>query len=131
MDRSTWVFDRERAAAGEMPVMRDGTEVKRYFDSGLNILLPIAAWPTNYHYPLSYAANGLRSQEITSDADLVHPPKMRKVRKVRVAVYMNGSGEVCSLTNDAAYRGSAFDTIVHQRRKDGALIDVVEVEVPA
>lgn len=118
-------FDRARLDAGEMPTRtRNGTKVLKVFDSGLNVELPIAAWLEGLSWPaFFYQPDGRYSSVHPHDLDLVHEPKMRKVR---VLVYRNTHGGIGAASEeDAKDCGVSIDDL----RTEGRLLHVLEVEV--
>lgn len=117
-------FDRARFDAGEMPTRtRDGRKVLKVVDSGLDLEYPLAAWIEKYGVR-SYTRNGFYFNDGRVGVfDLVHEPKMRKVKVA--LLFDNGvpihCKDVASLDDDHM----AF----WERR--GMFFKVIEVEVPA
>lgn len=124
-------FDRERFDRGEMPTRtRGGGKVLHVHDSGLDVDYPISAWIDGHARPFSFGRGGSFSRcGQTTDFDLVHEPK---TRKVRVAITHRDAGGSWAFTEDEARRwGVSFDVRVRQHEGRGDLIQILEVEVPA
>ncbi len=119
-------FDRARFDAGEMPTRtRNGSRVLWCADSGLDIDYPVVAIIEGYD-SIEYTRDG-KAWANGPDAghDLVHESKMRTLR---IAVCRNiVSGGI--YTTDSGINKD-FDSYVAERREDGRLLHLIEVEVP-
>lgn len=116
-------FDRERLAAGELPVTRDGQEVLAIFDSCLDVKYPISAWIPGSDAPLGFTSEGLYYSDQIHNFDLVYPPK---TRKVQVVVYKTPGNKVLAFTSDSY---GEPEHCINSLRKNGAFFDIFEIEV--
>lgn len=123
-------FDRARFDAGEMPTRtRNGLRVLWCADTGVDIERPIVALIEGDQNASNYTRSG-RFWDDTEPSrnDLVHEPKMRKVR---IAVCRDPSDDETTLTVTSDSKGVDFDVFLSAVRKNGRLLHLLEVEVPA
>lgn len=123
-------FDHDRFDAGEMPTQnRKGERVVKVVDSGLDVDYPLAVWLDSNRLPYFVTRagwNSLYDNTGTDPLDLVHEPKMRKVR-VMVYRHMGDSGTVTTLSSDSVSYGTSKATALEA----GRFITELEVEVEA
>lgn len=123
-------FDRSRFEAGEIPTRtRDGRTVLWCADTGLDIERPIVALLAGGDLPTGYTKDGLvltRGGE--TPFDLVHEPKMRKLR-IAVSRGLFNDGATITMTSDS--KTGDFDEYVAALRGNGRLLHLLEVDVPA